>query len=167
MEITRTYTKRDFGRIGEITLAAPDGDWMINGNVLPESSVIHLVNFAGQTLQDAYAGAKTLEDAVAAFGTKLTRLLEGKIGLRSSDGVDEFTATARNIVEAFLRVKWGKESAEWKAHEKDVNANDKLDAIYAKNEKVFKPQVETKIANAQAERERKAELKMMNVDITI
>lgn len=78
--------KREFVRkgtkVGAVEFVAPDGDYMVNGQTLPESSVTHLLTFALQTLQDAYAGAKDESEAKGAFDGKLDKLLAGSIGTR-------------------------------------------------------------------------------------
>lgn len=78
--------KREFVRkgshVGSVTFDAPDGDYVVNGQTLPESSVTHLLTFALQTLQDAYAGAKDESEAKGAFDGKLDKLLSGTIGTR-------------------------------------------------------------------------------------
>lgn len=82
MQINRTYSHKRFGEIGSVVLVTPDGDWSLNGTVLPAGSVEHLANFALQTLQDAYAGSENTEDAIDAFNGKLGRIIEGSIGVR-------------------------------------------------------------------------------------
>lgn len=85
MEIKRTYDHKTFGRIGEVTLVAPDGLKMtLDGTELPESSVTYLLTFALQSLQDAYAGAKNADEATGNFAKRLDRVKNGEMGVRSA-----------------------------------------------------------------------------------
>src|SRR5688500_18599972 len=96
MDYNRTFTHRTYGKIGDVVFTTPKGKYAINGQELPESSVAHLMTFALQTLQDAYAGAKSTDEALGAFNGKLDKLLNGTIGTRGSgDGADERTRVAR------------------------------------------------------------------------
>lgn len=155
MEYNRNFTHRTFGAIGSVTFTVPKGKFAINGNELPESSVAHLMTFALQTLQDAYAGAKSTDEALGAFNGKLDKLLNGTIGTRGSgDGADERTRVARSVVHAAAKVKFGAKSADWKAFtELDDDArNAKLDAWFAANEAAFTPAVDEEMARRAAKR---------------
>jgi hypothetical protein len=156
--ITRSYAHRTFGAIGSVELTAPSGKYMLDGKELPEQSVNHLLTFALQTLQDAYAGADDAAEAIGTFGKKLNKLIAGTLGTRSSDGVDEFTTVARQMVRAAMKSKLGAKSRDWAAFTglADADQNAKLDANYAKNEAHFKPFVEAKVAERAADRARKA-----------
>lgn len=161
MEITRTFTHRTFGKIGEVTLAAPKGKYVLNGNELPESSVAHLLSFALQTLQDAYAGAKSTDEAQGAFNGKYDKLINGTIGTRTGgDGVDERTRVARAIVRSAVKAKFGAKSPDWAKFTglADDEQNAKLDAWFAKNEATFGPAVDEKLAELAAARKKKEEL---------
>lgn len=165
--INRSYTHRTYGAIGEVELVAPGGKYVLNGEELPAQSVEHLLTFALQTLQDAYAGADNADEAVGAFNGKLDRLIAGTLGTRSGGGgVDEFTVVMRQVVRGAVKAKLGAKSPEWSDFTglSDDAQNERLAAIYAKNEKAFKPVIEAKIAERAAERERKASLK---VDIAL
>lgn len=145
----RNYSHRTFGDIGKVELVAPKGKWTMDGKELPESSVSHLVMFALQTLQDAYAGAKTAEDAIAAFETKRTRLIEGTIGTRGTgDGVTERQRVARIVVRNAVKAKVGGTSDKWKAFAAldTADQNEKLDAWFAANEATFNPAVDAEMA---------------------
>jgi hypothetical protein len=157
--ITRNYAHRTFGAIGSVELTAPSGKYMLDGKELPEQSVNHLLTFALQTLQDAYAGADDAAEAIGAFGKKLDKLIAGTLGTRSGgDGVDEFTTVARQMIRTAMKSKLGAKSPEWAAFTglADADQNVKLDANYAKNEAHFKPFVEAKVAERSADRARKA-----------
>lgn len=106
MEITRNFVHREYGEIGEAKLVVPNGKWVLNGTELPEASVEHLATFALQTLQDAYAGAKSEDEATANFAKKLTRLLDGTLGVRTGSGsVNPLDAYVRKVIRANLAAK--------------------------------------------------------------
>lgn len=114
MEINRNYSHKTHGNIGAATLVVPDGKWTLNGTVLPESSVEHLVRFALQTLQDAYAGADNSAEAVAFFNAKLDKILKGTIGTRGGgDGADPRTSIERSYVRGSVKASFGAKSPEW------------------------------------------------------
>lgn len=156
MEITRNYTHRTFGVIGAVTLSAPKGKYAINGNDLPESSVSHLLHFALQTLQDAYAGAKSTDEALGAFNGKLDKLLNGTIGTRGSgDGADERTRVARSVTMAAAKAKFGAKSPEWATFTglDDDERNAKLDGWYTANAAAFDPAIDEEMARRAAKRD--------------
>lgn len=162
MKTTRYYVHRTHGEIGEVTLVAPDGKWALDGKELPASSIEHLLNFALQTLQDAYAGAKNEAEAVGAFESKRDRLLDGSIGVRGTgEGVSEETAVARSIMRGLIKDKLGAKSPEWTAFTaldpKEQNA--KLDANIEANSDALAPVIAAKLAERKAERDRKAKAK--------
>jgi hypothetical protein len=161
MNITREYNHRTFGAVGAVVFETPKGKYVLNGTELPESSVAHLMTFALQTLQDAYAGAKDEADAVGAFNTKLDRLLNGTIGTRSGGGgVSEETSVARSIVRQAVKAKFGAKSEQWATFTglSDDDQNAKLDAWFAEHEATFRPAVDAKLAERRADRERRAGL---------
>lgn len=165
--INRSYAHRAHGRIGDVELVAPGGKYILNGKELPAQSVEHLLTFALQTLQDAYAGADNADEAIGAFNGKLDRLIAGTLGTRSGGGgVDEFTTVMRQVVRGAVKAKLGAKSPEWAEFTglSDADQNERLAAIYAKNEAKMKPVVDAKVAERAAERERKASLK---VDIAL
>ena len=168
MQINRDYTHRTFGAIGSVTFETPEGKYVLNGTELPESSVAHLMTFALQTLQDAYAGDKSAEDAIASFETKQARLIEGTIGTRSSGGVDEQTRVARSVVRAAAKAKFGAKSEDWAKFEAltDDAQNEKLDAWFTANEAAFTPAVDEEMARRAAKRDAKAGL-AKSVDISL
>lgn len=160
--IKRTFNHKTFGLIGEVALDAAVTKMQIDGKDLPVGSVEYLLNFALQSLQDAYAGAKTQQEAVAMFAKKRDALIAGTIGVRVGGGsVDDETRIARNIVKGALKTKMGKDSADWKAFTglSDADMNAKLDAVFAKNKDKLQPKVDAEVAALKAERERKAGLK--------
>lgn len=161
-EVTRAFAHRTHGDIGQAKLAVTDkGKMMLDGEMLPDASAEYLLTFALQSLQDAYAGADNAEDAIAAFETKRTRVIEGKIGVRSGgSGVDEFTRVARMIVRKAFKANAPSGSEDREAFMAlDSEAQDaKLDEWFAANEDDFRPVVEEEVAARKAERERKAKL---------
>lgn len=159
MEVTRSYNHKAFGAIGQATFTAPDGEFKLNGNVLPDSSVAHLLMFALQSLQDSYAGAKAAADAVASYETKLGKIIAGTLGTRSGgEGASEEQRVARSVTRAAMKDALGKDSPEYKAFEglSDADQLAKLDENYAANEKALKPLVDARLAAKAAERAAKA-----------
>lgn len=161
MEYNRIFTHRTFGAIGSVVLSIPKGRYTINGQELPESSVAHLAVFALQTLQDAYAGAKSTDEALGAFNGKLDKLLNGTIGTRGSgDGADERTRVMRSVVHSAAKAKFGAKSPEWATFTglADDEQNAKLAAWYEANAATFDPAIDDEMARRAARRESKAAL---------
>lgn len=167
--ITRTYAKRETsksdwsGNIGEVVLTlGDDGTMTLDGTKLGDAAMRHLLNFALQTLQDAYAGAKSLDEAQGNFAKKRAALLEGTIGVRGSgDGESEATRIARKLVLAEFKLGLGagwKDSEKWKAFDglTPEEQNAKLDAAFEKNEAHFAPKVRAEIARLEEARRSKA-----------
>lgn len=156
METTRSFTHRTFGNIGVVTFTAPKGKFILDGHELPESSIAHLMGFALQTLQDAYAGAKSTDEATAAFLGKYDKLLNGTIGTRSGgDGADERTRVARSVTMAAAKAKFGSKSPEWATFTglSDDDKNAKLDGWYAANAAAFDPAIDEEMARRAAKRD--------------
>lgn len=110
MKLTREYTHKRFGAIGSVELEAPDGKWTLDGHELPEGSIRHLLTFALQTLQDAYAGADSADEAQGAFAKKHEKLVNGTLGVRGAgSGMDdrqramisEARSTAKDAIEGY------------------------------------------------------------------
>ena len=161
MEITRTYTHRTFGNIGAVTFETPKGKYRLNGHDLPDASVTHLLTFALQTLQDAYAGAKSTDEALGAFNGKLDKLLNGTIGSRGTgDGADERTRVARSVVQAAAKAKFGSKSPEWATFTglSDDERAAKLDGWYEANREAFDPAIDEEMARRAARRDAKVGL---------
>ena len=114
-----------------------------------------------QKIADAASGATTEAEATGAMSKAMDAIMAGEWSSRGSggEGVDEFTAVARSMVRAHLKATWGKDSAKWKAFDGTNDQAEKLDKVFADNEAIFRPLVETKVAERKAERERKAALK--------
>lgn len=158
MEYNRSYTHKTYGNIGSVTFDVPKGTFKLNGQALPNASVAHLMTFALQTLQDAYAGAKSTDEALGAFNQKLDKLLNGTIGTRGSgDGADERTRVARSVVMAAAKAKFGAKSPDWATFTglDDDAKNVKLDAWYAANAERFDPAIDEEMARRAARRDAK------------
>lgn len=161
MDYNRTFTHRTYGKVGDVVFITPKGKYALNGTELPESSVAHLMTFALQTLQDAYAGAKSTDEALGMFNGKLDKLLNGTIGTRGSgDGADERTRVARQLVRGLVKTKYGSKSPEWATFIglSDDDQNAKLDAMFAANEAALSGAVDEKIAELAAARAKRADL---------
>lgn len=155
MEYTRTFTHRTYGNIGTVTFDVPKGTFKLNGETLPDASVAHLMTFALQTLQDAYAGSKSTDEALGAFNGKLDKLLNGTIGTRGTgDGADERTRVARSVVHLAAKAKFGAKSPEWATFTglADDARNAKLDAWYDANRAAFDPSIDEEMARRAAKR---------------
>lgn len=112
----------------------------LNGNEMGERSVEHLIHYAMQSLQDQYAGvgtSKTVAEATAAFTTRLDKLVNGTIGIRSgTGGVDPLTTVMRSIARKFVKAKLSK--AEYKEKYTDnEDKNDYLDSVIDKKPETF------------------------------
>lgn len=166
----REFNHRTYGAIGKVVLEADVKTVKLNGKPIPGASVEYLLNFALQSLQDAYAGAKNAAEAKGAFDTKLDRLIAGTIGTRSgSGGVSDETRIARRIVRNAMKTKLGKDSLDWIAFTdlSDDEANARLDEVFAKNEAKLRPIVEAELEELRKERERKAKLAKSSDDLDI
>lgn len=167
--INRAFAHRTFGDIGTVAFVAPDGDYMLDGKVLPEGSVAHLLRFALQTLQDAYAGSGTADEATGAFNKKYDALIAGTIGTRSSgEGVDEETTVARQIVRTALKTSWGGKSPKWVTFTglADAEQATRLDKVRTDNPGLFDDAIAAKMAERKRERDSKAKLaKAISINI--
>lgn len=164
-EINRAYAHRVYGDIGSVAFSAPGGDYVLNGNKLPESSVRHLLTFALQTLQDAYAGAKNADEAIGAFDGKLDKIIAGTLGTRSGgSGMSERDKIARQTIRAWFTQEGNedvsaKNLADYKAA--DAAGRDAmLDKIWADNHDVFGGAVDDEIAARKAKAEKLDGLKV-------
>jgi hypothetical protein len=131
--VNRTFARRaDDKAIGEVSLKGK-AELTLDGKTLPAASVEYLANFGLQSLQDAYAGKESYEDAKAAWEAKRDALIAGTIGVRTG-GVDPWLADARKAfrpVYIAALAKAGKDKAY-----KDADSegrNKMLDAAIEKN----------------------------------
>lgn len=167
--IIRNYAHRVHGQINEVKLTHNCDKMLIDGRELPAQSIEYLINFGLQSLQDAYANAKTQAEAAGAHLKKLEALLNGTIGTRSGGvSVTEATKVARTLVRALLKDKWGVKSAEWATFTglSDDDAEAKLDEIFEKNKDKLQARVDARLAELAAEREAKRKL-VAEVEISI
>lgn len=163
LTINRAFASRAFGDIGSVTFIAPEGEYAVNGKALPASSVNHLLTFALQTLQDAYAGAKNADEAVGAFNGKLDKLLAGTIGTRSGgSGVTERDKVARIIVGDWFRSAYAKGTPERAKYDEADQAGKyaMLDKIWADNESIFADAVDEEVAARKAKADKLGGLKV-------
>lgn len=161
MNIIRYFEHRTHGEIGSVELDVSKGKFVLNGTELPEKSVEHLLRFSLQTLQDAYAGAKNLDEAIGAFNGKLDKLLAGTIGTRSAgEGVDERTRVQRSVTMAAAKAKFGAKSPEWATFTglSDEDQAAKLDAWFEAFAEALTPEVEAEIERRAAKRNAKKNL---------
>lgn len=142
--VDRVYTKRETdksnwsGRIGAVTLAIepflnddnqPEVRVILDDRELPQASVDHLFTFALQSLQDAYAGAESLDEAIGAWEKKRAKLYEGTLGVRNGAGGEE---PYMRFVRDIIRTKMDDaKKAEYKAIKGDSDARTEfLDNIF-------------------------------------
>lgn len=158
--VARGFTHRTFGDIGAVNLVADVAKVTIDGKELPETSVEYLLNFALQSLQDAYAGAKNGTEAAANFDKKLKALIEGTIGVRTgaSAGVTEEVAVQRSITRTMAKTKMGAKSEAWAKFTgfTDAEQSEKLDAWYEANKAALEPAVKEELARREKARKAKA-----------
>lgn len=185
VQVTRSFAKRATeksewdGQISDAVSLEVQGKgvkFLVNGTELPEASVQYLLNFSLQSLQDAYAGAKSLVEAKTNFQKRLDGLLAGSIGIREGGGVSEEIRIRRqfvmDVVREQSRVKEGKP---WKETQKkaeldaldEATLNAKLDAGYEKQAAHFEPLVKAKLAELEAARQARKQARGVEVDIEI
>jgi len=166
VEFKRDFAHRTYGAIGSVELAAMVGDIKLDGQVLPDTSVEYLLNFALQSLQDAYAGAKDAKEAQALWAKKRDALIAGTIGVRTGGaGVDEATAVARIIVRQYAKAKLGAKSKEWAKFTglSDADQNAKLDEWHKANEAAFADAIKAELKR----REEKRATKITGIEIAL
>ena len=136
--IHRTFSTRAKSAIGEASIGevrlTGEARLLLDGKELPAKSVEYLMTFALQSLQDAYAGAETLDAAKAAWAAKRDKLLSGDIGARGPAALVSIEVRiARDIMRDIFHKK-ASESARkaYKAADAD-GRNAILDAAIAKN----------------------------------
>lgn len=152
--IKRDFAHKVHGEIGGVRLDASIDSVAINGTKLPAKSVEYLLNFALQSLQDAYAGAKNEDEAKASFEKKLASLVDGTIGVRTGGGgQSEETRVAISVTRAILKANLTAEAfAQYKEDD------DAVLAAFEKNRDKVQPHVDARLAELRKERERKAKL---------
>jgi len=151
--VKREFAHKTHGQIGQVHLTADVTKVTIAGKEIPSKSVEYLLNFALQSLQDAYAGAKNEGEARGMFEKKLAALVEGTIGLRTGTSVSEETRVAISVTRAILKANLTAE-----AFAKYKDDDDAVLAAFEKNRDKVQPHVDARIAELRKERERKAKL---------
>ena len=145
--ISRAFNHRAFGTVGSVALVADVASVTLDGKKLPDSSVEYLLNFALQSLQDAYAGAKTSDEAKASWDKKRDAIIAGTLGQRAASGVSVEVSVARQITRAALKAMWGAKSPKWAEFTgRDDDAQETaLDEVFKKNEAKLGPQVKAEL----------------------
>lgn len=149
MEIIRNFTHRTFGAVGTATLSADVSGATLDGKPLPDASVEYLLNFALQSLQDAYAGAKTEAEAKAMWAKKRDALIAGTIGVRGTGaGVSEETKVQRMVARTALKAALGAKSPKWEAFtgKPETEQAEILDKVFADNAAKLGVAVKTELA---------------------
>lgn len=114
LDIKRAFVHRTYGDIGSVTMTG-NAKIALDGKDLPDASVAYLMNFALQSLQDAYAGAKTDDEAKANWAKKLKTLVEGTVGIRTGgSGVDALTKLMRSVAREIVRAKMAEANKPYK-----------------------------------------------------
>ncbi len=173
--VERVFAKRETaksdweGRIGVATLVVDYESATLMGEMLSEKSFDYLLNFSLQSMQDAYAGAQSLDEAIASFEKKRAAIIDGSIGTRASgSGASVFVTIARSIVKAACKTQWGAKSEKWAKLTglSDDDQDAKLDAMYAANESAFRPKVEAEIVRrAEANAAKKSLANVVELDL--
>lgn len=151
--VKRAFEHKTNGSIGAVHLKAEVGKVTIGDKELPTRSVEYLLTFALQSLQDAYAGAKSNEQAVGLFDKKLDALIAGTIGVRTGGGTSELERVTLQVVRAILKAKLTEEA--FAAYKED---DDKVLEAFEKNKAKLEPLVTERMEELAKERARKAKL---------
>lgn len=155
--IERNFFRRgeNGGDISNVTLEANVSEVKLDGKILPESSVEYLLMFALQSLQDAYAGAKNLEEAKGMFLAKYDKLIAGTIGIRNSgESVSDEVRIGRKL----MRMQIKANPVAWKnfvelSEEMQI---EKLDINLEKNAAAMAPRIAAEIKRLADEKKAKA-----------
>lgn len=166
--VVRNYAKRETekstwsGEIGSVRLTL-DADketivMKLDGVTLPANSVEYLLNFSLQSLQDAYAGAADIGEAIANWGKKRIALMEGTIGTRGEAGMSDEERAELYVAEQVYRGKYKKGSKEFDALKAMDDTSDFFADIADKlRDKDWWPaQVEARVAHVKEQRAKRA-----------
>lgn len=152
--VKRDFTHKTHGAIGAVHLVAQVDKVTVDGKELPGKSVEYLLNFALQSLQDAYAGAKTVAEAKSMFDKRLENVIAGTIGQRiGGGGQSEEVRVAIQITKAILKAKLTED-----AFAKYKDSDEEVLAAFEKNRGKLQPLVDARLKELAKERERKAKL---------
>jgi len=148
--VKREFKRRDDNEaVGNVTFQVDVSQCAINGSELPGVSIEHLLTFALQSLQDAYAGASDYESAKAAFDSKLDKIVNGTIGTRTSAPID--VIVARDILEAKAKANPAKPlGVGYAACKTAKEKREFLDAVYEKNMEALSKDVQSEIKRRKA-----------------
>lgn len=161
-KVARLFEKRETeksgwgGRIGHVELVVDGKKWTLDGNELPDASIHYLLNFALQSLQDAYAGADGLKDATARWEAKRAALIEGTVGASGGGGVSDETTAQRYVMKKAFLSRATDEAKEAFKDLEPAEQNAKLDALFAKNADKLAKAVAERLAAMAEERKRRA-----------
>lgn len=110
MQINREFNHKKFGHVGKVFLESDVTTIKLNGKPIPDSSIEYLLTFALQSLQDAYAGAKTEAEAKGGWEKKLDAIVNGTLGTRGTGTtVSEEQAVGRIVVRRKYKAQLSKE----------------------------------------------------------
>lgn len=156
--VERAYSHKKFGAIGKVRLEVEATSVTLDGTALPPKSVEYLLTFALQSLQDAYAGSETTDEAIADFGKKYEKLIAGEIGTRSGGGVSDEVRVARRIMRGLFKAKAPKTIWEAFLALEEAEQTAKIDQLVAKNAAAITPLVKEELERLAKERAQKAKL---------
>lgn len=174
-KVTRLFEKRETeksgwgGRVGHTELVVDGEKWTLDGNALPEASIHYLMNFALQSLQDAYAGAVFLDTARARWEAKRVALIDGTVGASGGGGVSDETTAQRYVMKKAFLSRATDEAKEAFKDLEPAEQNAKLDALFAKNADKLAKAVAERLAAMAEERKRRAaeKVKIAATDIEL
>lgn len=157
MQVVREFVKREHGSIGRVVLESDVTTIKLNGKPVPEASIHYLLNFALQSLQDAYAGAKDLAEAQGLWAKKLDAIVDGTIGVRGAGAsVSDEVRIGRRIVQGLYKKMVSKEAYKAWLTNDDETKNAFLDGLIEKNAAKLAPAIADEMKALEAERKRKA-----------
>lgn len=166
--VNRVFTKRETpksdwsGRIGscELALVSPSKgnvEFHLDGQVLPDQSVLYLMTFSLQSLQDAYAGAASLDEATANWEKKRDALINGTIGARGEGGLSDTERAEIYVAENAIRAKIGADA--WKAltdEERVARTESAVEKLRTANADAFNAAVAARVAHVVEQRAKRA-----------
>lgn len=163
MQVMRNFVHKAHGEIGNVVFKIENDVFTIDGNVLSDASATYLMNFALQSLQDAYANSKNWAEAQGNWAKKRDALLNGTIGVRQSNGETEEQKVRHIVTKRAL----GK-NPKLDSFGDDIDSlNAFLDAVYAKNESKLSGEFDAELLRREELRKTKAAAKALLIDIDI
>lgn len=152
MQITRKYAHKTFGDIGSVAIEFPTDTWILNDVELPVDGVRAIVNHGLQILQDAYAGAKTADQAAGDWQKKLDKVLAGTVATRETGPRNPFETECRRLAEIMVL-----NALKAKGIAKPKNFKDLVAATREKHAATIEPEATENLAKA-------AELDVIDLD---